>query len=395
MNRKEDTLTFLTGKNSTFVNMKFIFLIASFNAFFFTILLFQKKPRALHDKILIFWLLYLGLFISVYAFYSHELFTRFQLLSISLISLFMLHGPFLYLYIKTLVSDESGLIWKDLLHLIPFISFNLYILFSSFNPDISQRLNIDLVSPGSGTPVLFSFFLILTAFSGTLYFLLTFRLFKRLDINIFNNFSNPANIDLYWIRKLVLVFGIVWTALISVTVVHHIFNMFSMVFCTDGLFLSLSAFVILIGYFGLKQKVIFSAEHNLIGAEAAKILTKYSGSRLTDSEAKQHAEKLTDYMKSSELFLNPDLSLSQLAAELNISSHYLSQVINEQFNLNFFDFVNRYRVEAFKEKVKDPEFRNYSLLGIAFECGFNSKSAFNRIFKQATGLTPSLYKKVA
>jgi len=82
-------------------------------------------------------------------------------------------------------------------------------------------------------------------------------------------------------------------------------------------------------------------------------------------------------------------------SELNIISHYLSQVINEQFNLNFFDFVNRYRVEVFKEKIKDTVFRNYSLLGIAFECGFNSKSAFNRIFKQATGLTPSQFKKAS
>lgn len=375
--------------------MKFIFLIAAFNAFFFTILLFQKKPMALHDKILILWLLYLGIFIGVYGFYSHELFTRFHLLSISLISLLMLHGPFLYLYIKTLVSEGGRLSMKDLVHLIPFVLFNLYIFISSFNPDISQSLDIDKVTPGNSTPLLFSLFLILTAFSGTLYFLVTFRLFKKLDINIFNNFSNSVNIDLYWIRKLVLVFGIVWTALVSVTVVHHIFNMFSMVFCTDGLFLSLSLFVILIGYFGLKQKVIFSAEHNIIEGEIAEIRTKYSGSRLTDSEAKQHAGKLADYMKSTKSYLNPDLSLPQLAAELNISSHYLSQVINEQLNLNFFDFVNGYRVEAFKEKIKDPEFMNYSLLGIAFECGFNSKSAFNRIFKQATGLTPSQYKKSA
>jgi len=373
--------------------MKFIFLIASFNAFFFTILLFQKKPRALHDKILIFWLLYLGLFIGVYAFYLHELFTRFQLLSISLISLLMLHGPLLYLYIKTLVSDGSLFQRLNLVHLIPFVLFNLYIFISSFNPDISRKLNIEYVAPGSNTPILFSFFLIMTALSGTVYFLLTFRLFKKLDINIFHNFSNIANIDLYWIRKLILVFGIVWTALISVTVVHHVFNMFSMVFCTDGLFLSLSVFVILIGYFGLKQKVIFSAENNIIEGDSGKIQTKYSGSRLTDSEAKQHAGNLADHMKSAKLYLNPDLSLSQLAADLNISVHYLSQVINEQFNLNFFDFVNGYRVEAFKEKIKDPEYRNYSLLGIAFECGFNSKSAFNRIFKQATGLTPSQYKK--
>jgi AraC-like DNA-binding protein len=373
--------------------MKFILLIAAFNAFFFTVLMFQKKPRALHDYILIFWLTYLGVYIGVYAFYSHELFTHYQLLSISLISLLMLHGPFLYYYILTLAANKSHISGKDLLHLIPFVLFNLFILISSFNPGISQKLNIDKVSPGDNPPFLFSFFLIMTAFSGTVYFLLTIRLFKKLDINIFNNFSNSTNVDLFWIRKLVLVFGVVWTALISVTVIHHIFHMFSMVFCTDGLFLSLSIFVILIGYFGLKQKVIFSSDDIIIAEEAIKIQTKYSGSRLSDSEAKQYAGKLTDYMKSEKPYLNPDLSLPQLATELHISHHYLSQVINEQFKLNFFDFVNSYRVEAFKEKITDHEFGNFSLLGVAYECGFSSKSAFNRIFKQATGLTPSQFKK--
>ena len=116
------------GKNGTFVYMKFIFLIAAFNAFFFTVLLFQKKPRALHDNILIFWLLYLGAYIGVYAFYSHELFIHFQLLSISLLSLLMLHGPFLYYYILTLVSDKRQINSKDFVHLIPFVLFNLYLI---------------------------------------------------------------------------------------------------------------------------------------------------------------------------------------------------------------------------------------------------------------------------
>lgn len=373
--------------------MKFIFLIAAFNSFFFTVLLLQKKPRALHDNILIFWLLFLGAFIGVYAFYSHELFTHFHLLSITLISLFLLHGPFLYLYIRSLVSGESRISPSDLVHLIPFFLFNIYLLISSFYPATAERLNIEKISPGDNPPFLFSVFLIITAFSGTAYFITTLRLFKKLDINIFNNFSNTSDIDLYLIRRLVVIFGVVWTALILITVIHHIFGMFSMAFCTDGLFLSLSVFVILIGYFGLKQKLIFKAENLVTGEDTARVQARYSGSRLTDSEAKKYAEKLEEYMESTKPYLNPDLSLPQLSAELNISGHYLSQVINEQFNQNFFDFVNRYRVEAFKEKVKNPEFSNYSLLGIAFECGFNSKSAFNRIFKQSTGLTPSQYRK--
>lgn len=373
--------------------MKSVFLIAAFNALFFTFLLFQKKPKALHDNILILWLVYLGLFIGIYAFYSHELFTHFRLLSVSLISLLMLHGPFLYYYISALVSEQRPVKTIDLLHFIPFIFFNLYILAASPAPGATERLNLERVSPGDDPPLLFSLFLIMTALSGPLYFILTFRLFKKLDLKIFKNFSNPANIDLFWIRKLVLAFGIVWTALIVITVIHHIFNLFTAVFCTDGLFLSLSAFVIVIGYFGLKQKVIFITGARTLPEEVAKIQAKYSGSRLTGEEAKQYAERLKEYMISSRPYLNPDLSLPQLAEELNISSHYLSQVINDQFGLNFFDFVNGYRVEEFKKKVSDPQFSKFSLLGIAFECGFNSKSAFNRVFRQTTGMTPSGYRK--
>jgi AraC-like DNA-binding protein len=373
--------------------MKFIFLIAAFNAFFFTTLLLQKKSKSLHDYILISWLIFLGTYIGVYAFYSHELFTRFHLLSISLLSLLLLHGPLLYYYILALVSKKINIQWKHVLHLVPFVLFNLYILVSSFNPAVSGRLNIEKISPGDNPPFLFSLFLIVTAFSGTAYILLTLRLFKKLDINIFNNFSNSANIDLYWIRKLIILFGIIWTALISITVIHHIFQLFSMAFCTDGLFLSLSVFVILIGYFGLKQNAIFTNENIVESTATSSQPIKYSGSRFTDEESKEYAEKLTFYMKSARPYLNPDLSLPQLATDMNISGHFLSRVINEQFNHNFFDFVNGYRVEEFKEKIKDPAYNNYSLLGIAFECGFNSKSAFNRIFKQVTGLTPSEYKK--
>jgi len=373
--------------------MKYIFLIAVFNALLFIVLLFQKRPRALHDNILISWLTYLCFYIGIYAFYSHELFTNYKLLSISLISLLMLHGPFLFFYIQSLVSGKQKLFGNDLLHLFPFVLFNFYILVTSFYPLTSEKLNIERLSKVFDPPLLFLFFLILTALSGTIYFILTIRLFRKLDIRIFNNYSSSADIDLKWLRWLVLVFGIVWTILICITVIHHVLNMFSMIFCTDGLFLSLSAFVILIGYFGLKQKVIFSTEDMEDSRESSKPLTKYAGSRLKESEGEQYAEKLLDYMKSSSPYLNPELTLSQLAGELGISSHFLSQVVNEKLGLNFFDFINRYRVEEFKERASDPKYDNYSLLGIALDCGFNSKSAFNRIFKQKTGLTPSQFKK--
>jgi hypothetical protein len=177
--------------------MKFIFLIAAFIAVFFTALLFQKKSRAPHDNILIFWLIYIGLYIGVYALYSHDLFVHFHLLSISLLSLMMLLGPFLYSYILALVSDRRKILGKDMLHLIPFVLFNLYILIASFSPDLSDKLNIEKINAEYDPPVLFLFFLIITALSGPVYFLLILKLFKKLDINIFNNFSNSWRNRMY------------------------------------------------------------------------------------------------------------------------------------------------------------------------------------------------------
>ncbi len=372
--------------------MKSVFLIAAFNAIFFTVLLLQKKPKAKHDNILVLWLLYLGVFIGIYSFNSHELFTSFQLLSISFISLFMLHGIFLLFYVSSLVSHKKGFNKKSLIHLTPFILFNVYLIVISFFPEIAKTIRLDHAHSNSHIPVISLFFLILTALSGPIYVILSIRFFKKHDIHIFNNFSYYENVNLVWLRNLVYVFGIIWTALIVITVIHHVFNLFSPVFCTDGLFLSLSVFVILIGYFGFKQKVILNIETSEKKDYGEDSKIKYAGSLLTEVDANEYSKKLNNFMIQSKPFLKPSLTLNDLAADLGISSHYLSQIINEKFELNFFEFINKHRVEEVKEKLQDSKFENYSFLGIALESGFNSKSAFNRIFKNYTGQTPSQYK---
>ncbi len=372
--------------------MKYVFLIAAFDSFFFSILLLQKKPKALHDKVLIYWLVYLGIYVGIYGLFSKVLFTGFHLLSAGFISLLMLHGPFLYLYISALIDKRVKFQSKNLLHFIPFILFNLFLFIGSFFPEISGRIRLDHLEGVQEAPLLFNFFLILTALSGVVYFILSIRLFKKLDINIFNNFSTIENINLDWLRKLVYSFGTVWTILMVVATIHHIFHLFSWIFCTDGISLSLSAFIILIGYFGLKQKEIFLGyDRDQLVTESTK--SKYAGSSLKDSDAKLHIEKLTSYMALEKPYLNADLNLPQLANDLNIPSHHLSQVINKNLELNFFDFINRYRIDETKAKMANPKYNNLSLLGIAFDSGFNTKSAFNRVFKKMTGLTPSEYKK--
>lgn len=96
-------------------------------------------------------------------------------------------------------------------------------------------------------------------------------------------------------------------------------------------------------------------------------------------------------MRSEKPYLDPELKLVGLSDRLNIPSNHLSQVINEQLNLSFFDFINKYRVDEAKDILKDRS-SNDTLLKIAFDVGFNNKVSFNNYFKKLTGITPSQFR---
>jgi len=98
-------------------------------------------------------------------------------------------------------------------------------------------------------------------------------------------------------------------------------------------------------------------------------------------------------MEGKELFLNADLSLRDLAGHLDLPPNYVSQLLNEGFDQNFSEYVNTYRLEAFRAKVVAPDLQHLTLLGLAYESGFNSKTVFNTFFKKAMGMTPAAYRK--
>ena len=102
-------------------------------------------------------------------------------------------------------------------------------------------------------------------------------------------------------------------------------------------------------------------------------------------------EKLAAYMDNMKPYINPKLTLVELATGLKQPPYILSRIINAGYDKNFFDFINGYRIDEFKRRIEDPKFRNYTLLSIAFDVGFNSKTAFNRSFKKITNETPSSY----
>ncbi|PKV50253.1 AraC family transcriptional regulator [Aquimarina sp. MAR_2010_214] len=115
---------------------------------------------------------------------------------------------------------------------------------------------------------------------------------------------------------------------------------------------------------------------------------------LSKEQTKEYAQKLLNHIRQDTPYLNPDLTLKSLASHLEIHPNQLSWLINHEFNKNFSEFINHYRVEAFKRISKDPKNSHITLIGLAFESGFNSKTVFNTFFKKETGMTPMQYLKL-
>lgn len=369
--------------------MTYLFFIASFNAFFFLVLLLQKRPRQLHDRILICWLFYLGMATAAYAL-TIEFSVDSPLLSSGIIASFLLHGPFLYLYVSSLTSTQKHFRSKDLLHFIPFIAFILYLTIASRFPAYAEGIRVDHISHDAEPSLLFHILLMITALSGPIYFYVSYKRFLQSKKSSHDFYSKEPSLN--WLGKLIPIFGAVWTILIIIAVIHHIFHLFSMDFCTNGLFISLSVFIILLSYYGLKQNEVLITYPLESKIESDTEPEKYAASKLEDEELQKCCDKVGRYMITEKPYLDSDLTLPKLASDLDVSTHHLSQIINEVHGKNFFNFINQYRVEEVKRKIQDEKFQNYSLLGIALESGFNSKSAFNRVFKDVTGTTPSSFR---
>ena len=141
-------------------------------------------------------------------------------------------------------------------------------------------------------------------------------------------------------------------------------------------------FINAIAYFASKKSAFYNQ------------LNKYETSSFKQSELIQIKEKLIQLMATQKPYLNPSLSLSDLAKKLSVPHRELSQVINESFNQNFYDFINKYRIAECKRLMNNSSDQKKTIIEIAYEVGFNSKSTFNKAFKKHTGLTPKEFKKV-
>jgi AraC-like DNA-binding protein len=206
-----------------------------------------------------------------------------------------------------------------------------------------------------------------------------------------NYYSSINKLSLTWMLYVVGAFFVMW----MVDLITFILGNLELLNPNDEnylAFISLSinfVFAILIFYKALQHPEFFT------GLPETEKHQKYEHSRLSEKEKTEYLQNLETYFNSEKPFLNPELTISDVASNLNVSAKYLSQVINEHKGKNFYDFINSYRIEEAKKQLTQIADLKKTVLEVLYESGFNSKSAFNSAFKKQTGFTPTQFRNQA
>ena len=388
-----------------------IYLAGTIIAFFLSFILLSKKNKNTADKILFVWLLVMGL--HLFFFYlsiSGLLYQNTWILGTHF-PLPLLHGPFLYLYTAALTGRIQKFRASHLVHFLP--AFAEYMYLSHFFLLPGEEKIAVFKNGGKDYLHFLTLNSILINVSGLVYVLLTFLRLRKHRLNLLREFSYTERINLRWMQYLLFGIGFIW--------------LFVLIDNDQLIFTSAVLFVFFIGYFGIKQVGIFtlskpieeSTDENYlreektgIGVSAEKSAEvsepeegpesflsseqedekkKYIKSGLSAEASDALHKKLCALMENEKTFNQSELVLAQLAKKLGTHPNYLSQVINEKENKNFFDYINTLRVEEFKKRLSDPGNRKFTLLSLALDCGFNSKSTFNKYFRKVSGLSPTEY----
>lgn len=361
------------------------------------VLLFKQR-KIISDYFFLFWIVAILCQIAFYEITIY-LFELNGLVAIVGFAIPLLSGPLLFLYIQLLTGKKVSPL-NTAIHLSVFVGYvGFLFLFQKYTDIIIIATNGYLIIDSGNSKLIDYYYAIPLAVSGMIYGIYGLYLLKQHRRRIVAILSFDENINLGWIQYMIYSFFAIVLVLVFLIFGATHFKLFKLddVFAFVGITLSimLGAF----GFYGFRQTEVFSnfkivkkeQEPNM--DELIDRTSSYTKSGLTEEKIKYHAQRLTEYMELEKPFLSEDLTLPVLAKQCNLSYTQLSQIINQYFQINFYDFVNQYRVKESKKMLGSPDFDHLSILGIAYDCGFKSKSSFNRYFKKLTGLNPSEFKK--
>ncbi len=301
-------------------------------------------------------------------------------------------GPSLYLYAKTITDHSYRLRKQDLLHYLPVLLELAYYL----TPLYQDPTAYALTAPRSWRHLVWIVEQAGGIVSVVAYLVATNVLLWRYAKWVRDHYSDSHQRALRWLRRPVMlytVFFVLWFSQRAVDVWWFDDRLATGPYYPLLLFLSASTYWIgTRGYLEAQATTIgFDAARS---ETAARNETRESSIETPDDDASIEPlfQALTALMAEQRLYRETDLSLTDLAGHLKINPRLLSKVINTRAKMNFYDFVNQYRVAAFKARVGGLA-KHRTLLDLAHDCGFGSKATFNAVFKKQTGMTPSQYRK--
>lgn len=351
------------------------------------IVIATRRPQILADRYLATWLFIIA--IEMILAMIKVTWLEYLPYEIPFLVIPLVYGPLLFLYVRTLISEDPKWHWTDLSHFTPFILFlGLAFLFRT-RPDDAGTLPV-WANPGRIAKMIYE---LLLFSSFTIYSIIVYVLLTRHRKAIREEFSySSGKITLTWLLfvSITVYASYLLTFLsagIQMLVIHLPFD--PKIFSFTGLTLFSFAF----SFYGHRQVRIFSktgAIQSPLENESSNS-GKYAKSGLRSEDLRKFVHAMDTLMNRKKLYLNPELSLAEVSEELLIPKHHLTQAMNTELGKNFYAYINELRVKKFMEMVVDPKFKHYTFLAIAFECGFNSKSTFNSVFKRITGFTPSEY----
>lgn len=190
-------------------------------------------------------------------------------------------------------------------------------------------------------------------------------------------------INLSWLRFVLFGFGAIWVMIITNSLVRIIWKN-PIPYLNDIITAASFIVSIIIIYYGLTQPKLFS---DIEGK------SKYLKSTLSQEDARLYMNQLKEFMKTEKPHLTPSLTINHLSEKLEIHPKHLSQLINEKYQQNFFDFINSYRVEEAKKYLSKKSQNNFNISQVLYEVGFNSKATFNRAFTKHVGMSPREFKR--
>jgi AraC-like DNA-binding protein len=292
-------------------------------------------------------------------------------------------SPLIFLYIKALISRKSSFGKRTLWHFVPALACLAYYLPFYFRSR-EGKLAYMVAAYQNYPPLEWRIRSTILFIQSIIYLSLIIYLIATHSRRLERQPSEIEKSNLFWAKSFLLVVLLSW----GVGTLRFFFAYDARAWTMLLVPLCLSIWMYVMGYMTLRQP------ETVVGADEEEPPSKkYERSTLTPERGEEYLKRILEIMEKQKPYREGDLTLQKLAREMSISPHHLSQIINERLNQNFFDFVNTHRIEEAKRMLVDPGKKHYSILAIAEEVGFNSKSAFNTAFRKHANMTPSEFRK--